>query len=173
MGVNMLEAGCGSAESTLLLASQTQTMKTVTLLDFAPQSMVFAKKNARIYGVDANFVVGDLHFMPFKSDSFNFVWNMGVLEHFENPTPVIKEMKRITRKKGKVVAIVPFKYFPLQYISALNYVKFQTWKETERLWSPKQLQQKFERVGLKQVKVHLLLKSFLVNVAVVGEKTQE
>jgi len=185
-GASLLEAGCGSAESTLRLASETKDITRVTLLDFAPQSMVLARRNARIYGVDADFVLGDIHFMPFKPCSFDFVWNLGVLEHFENPISIIKEMERVIKNGGKIAAIVPFKYTPLQYVSTIilktpliitkSYEGFcarvsaQTWGEILWLRGRRELKLKFEEAGLKQVKVHLLLRSFLVDVAVVGEK---
>jgi len=181
VGTSVLEAGCGSAESTFRLASETKDITKVAVMDFAPQSMVLAKRNARIYGVDADFVVGDIHLMPFKSRSFDFVWNMGVLEHFEDPLPIIKEMERVTKKGGAMAAVVPFRYYPMIYLSSIlkpfskvtkGYKKFQTWEETVRLWSSKQLQQKFGEVGLKRVKAHLLLRSFLADVVVVAEKAR-
>lgn len=177
---SVLDAGCGSAESTLLLARMAKQATEVMGLDFAPQSMVLARRNARRYGVEAAFVVGDINFMPLKSNCFDLVWNMGVLEHLENPISVIGEMKRVTRKGGKIVAIVPFRYTPLIYVAAVlkafekvsKRFKIVTWEETAWLWSRKQLQQKFREVGLKQVKVHLMFESFLFDMAVVGEKAE-
>jgi len=179
LGASLLEAGCGSAVSTLQLASQNKEAKRVTLLDFSPQSVMIAKRNSLMYGVDANCIVGDVHLMPFKAYSFDFVWNMGLLEHFENPFPIILEMERVTKKGGKVAAIVPFKYAPLTFLSALlkpltkvtrKYEKLQTWEETKRICSSKHLQQEFEEAGLEKVKVVSVPGSFFHTVAVIGEK---
>jgi len=179
VGASLLEAGCGSAVSTLQLASETREITRVTLLDFAPQSIIVAKRNSLVYGVDTNCIVADVHLMPFQAFSFDFVWNMGLLEHFENPFPVIKEMERVTKKGGKVAAIVPFRYAPLIFLSALlrpltnvtrKYEKFQTWEETRRVSSSKHLQQEFEEAGLEKVEVVLVPGSFFLTVAVIGEK---
>jgi len=179
VGPSVLEAGSGSAESTFRLANENKHVTEVTVLDYSRRSMALARRNAQIYGVETDFIVGDIHLMPFKPSSFDFVWNMGVLEHFEDPISILKEMKRVAKKGGKMAAIMPFKYAPLVYLSKLlkpfskitkGYEKFQTWEETKQFWSHEQLRQKFEEVGLKRVKVQLLLKSFLVDVAIVGEK---
>ncbi len=89
-------------------------------------------------------------------------------------------MIRVTRKGGKVAGIVPFKYAPIIYLASIlrpftkitrGYKKFQTWEETKQLWSPSEYQTKFEMPGLKQVRVQLLLGTFLLNIGVIGVKS--
>jgi ubiquinone/menaquinone biosynthesis C-methylase UbiE len=44
--------------------------------------------------------------LEYPNDFFTLVWNSGTLEHFEDPRPVLSEMKRVG---GTVIAIVPAK----------------------------------------------------------------
>jgi SAM-dependent methyltransferase len=47
--------------------------------------------------------------MPFKDNTFDLVYNSGVIEHFQEPDNVeaIREMGRVTKANGKVIVIVP------------------------------------------------------------------
>ena len=57
-----------------------------------------------------NLISGDMFRIPFKSDSFDVVWNEGVLEHFKDPKNLeaCKEMTRVS--KNLVIIAVPNKY---------------------------------------------------------------
>jgi ubiquinone/menaquinone biosynthesis C-methylase UbiE len=181
-GSSILEIGCGSAESTLKLASENRNIRKVILLDFAFQSMNVARRRALDNGVYANLLIGDIHFIPLKHNSQEFVWNLGLLEHFRDPTPIVEEMTRVTRKGGKVASIVPYRYAPIFGLAMIlkpftkiysGLKEFQTWEEAKQLWSPKEYQRKFETLGLKNVKAQAILGTFLLNLGVVGEKKND
>src|SRR3972149_4727042 len=53
------------------------------------------------------FMVGDAHDLNFKSNSFDAVFCLEVLEHVKNPTKVLKEFKRVMKKGGYGVFLVP------------------------------------------------------------------
>ena len=57
-----------------------------------------------------NLISGDMFRIPFKSDSFDVVWNEGVLEHFKDPKNLeaCKEMTRVS--KNLVIIAVPNRY---------------------------------------------------------------
>lgn len=54
-------------------------------------------------------ILGDLHDVPLLSNSFDLVFSDGVIEHFSDPTPILKELVRITR--NHLVTLVPRKTF--------------------------------------------------------------
>jgi ubiquinone/menaquinone biosynthesis C-methylase UbiE len=58
----------------------------------------------------SNLVSGDMFQIPFKSNSFDIVWNEGVLEHFKYPKNLAacKEMTRVS--KNLVIIAVPNRY---------------------------------------------------------------
>ncbi len=53
------------------------------------------------------FVVGDAHKLDYKSETFDVVFAMEVLEHVVDPEKVLSEVKRILKKGGYGVFLVP------------------------------------------------------------------
>jgi len=53
-----------------------------------------------------NMIMADIFHLPFKDDSFDIVWNEGVLEHFPEPNNIkaTKEMARVS-KKNVIIAV--------------------------------------------------------------------
>ena len=64
--------------------------------------------NLDILPTELSNVVGDGHYLPFKENSFDGVVAQAVLEHVRNPVRVVKEIRRVLRKHGYVLADVPF-----------------------------------------------------------------
>jgi SAM-dependent methyltransferase len=60
-------------------------------------------------GVD---VVGDVYQLPFGDNEFDIVLCMVVLEHLEEPSRAIVEMRRVLKPGGKILVSVPF-LFPI------------------------------------------------------------
>lgn len=98
-GATVLEAGCGTGQTLALLSKRHQT----TGLDISPAALNLARKGCH------NPVLGSIFEIPFRNDTFDLVYNSGVIEHFEDPTNVaaIKEMARVTKPSGRVIIIVP------------------------------------------------------------------
>ena len=66
-----------------------------------------------VYGVDlektglekmgiGNPVLGDASRLPFKSDSFDVVYSIGLIEHFTNPRPVLSEAMRVLKSNRRL-----------------------------------------------------------------------
>jgi len=53
-------------------------------------------------------VIGDAHTLPFKSNTFDCIYCVAVLEHVKNPSIVISEFKRVLKLNGKVYMEMPF-----------------------------------------------------------------
>lgn len=105
-GGHILEIGCGTAQSSILLARKKKNSE-LTGLDFSCVPIAAAKEISEKYGVDGSFILADANHLPFKYESFDLVWSMGVLEHFREPYPVIEELVRVTKKGGAVLALIP------------------------------------------------------------------
>jgi SAM-dependent methyltransferase len=52
-------------------------------------------------------VIGDLEQIPLRTDAFDAVVSVVVLEHTRRPQQVIDEMARVTRPNGKLFLVVP------------------------------------------------------------------
>jgi len=48
-------------------------------------------------------VVGDVNDIPYLNDTFDFVFARNLLKHIPSPTKAINEMKRVTKKGGKIM----------------------------------------------------------------------
>jgi len=53
-------------------------------------------------------VVGDAHAMPFDDDRFDGVLALAVLEHVDDPYQVTREMYRVLKPGGRLLAWIPF-----------------------------------------------------------------
>lgn len=101
----VLEPGCGTGRFSRLLAQEHPNW-TVTALDLSPEARRFFGAGAgRLPNVD--FVEGDLFALPFEDDTFDIVFNEGVVEHFPNYQLAINEMARVLAPGGLMVVAVP------------------------------------------------------------------
>ncbi len=98
-GSTVLEAGCGTGQTLALLSPRHET----TGLDISRAALNLARSNCR------NPVLGSIFAIPFRDNTFDLVYNSGVIEHFEAPANVaaIEEMARVTKPSGRVIIIVP------------------------------------------------------------------
>lgn len=116
----VLEAGSGSGKGSILLGKAVDR----TLLDISHDALEYAKLLAKKFGAtNISFVEGDIFASPFKTRSFDLVWNIGVVEHYEQPdaTKLLENMIRVTKPGGHVVIGVPnFRSPPIIKAKLLN-----------------------------------------------------
>lgn len=104
--VNLLEAGSGSGRSSILLRGDINR----TLLDISPAALKYAKRIAQNFGVkNVKFVQDNIFEMPFQKETFDFVWNTGIIEHYKltDIKGILREMIRVTKPNGMVAFGVP------------------------------------------------------------------
>jgi SAM-dependent methyltransferase len=103
-----IEIGAGSGR--LLIRAGLERPYRLVALDYAVYAMRAVHENAARAGVTALRTLGDARALPFPDGSFDLVLSGGLLEHFRDPAPVIREMARILRPGGLFYAdIVPRK----------------------------------------------------------------
>ncbi|WP_060674933.1 class I SAM-dependent methyltransferase [Rossellomorea vietnamensis] len=104
--LKILEAGAGTGTSSLQLA---KLGAHVTLVDY---SMVAIEKMKKMYNrnqIEADFICGDIREIDRASDSYDIVFNSGVLEHFSysKQVNILKEMTRICKTNGLILTMNP------------------------------------------------------------------
>ncbi|MDD1703887.1 MAG: class I SAM-dependent methyltransferase [Methanoregula sp.] len=101
-GSKILEAGCGTGQTLALFTGRHETVG----LDISLAALALARRNC------PHPVLGSIFSLPFQDDTFDLVYNSGVIEHFRDPTNVdaLREMARIVKPSGKVIVIVPNSY---------------------------------------------------------------
>ncbi len=100
----VLEAGCGSGMHSLAIAKLRRCE--VTLLDFSPDAINYARRAFDRAGMQANFEIGDV-FAAQGAPDHDLVFNSGVLEHYEFARQVkfLNGMKQ--RSRRYVFVLVP------------------------------------------------------------------
>lgn len=98
-GERILDAGCGSGIFTMdILASGA----VVSGLDISAPMLEACSRKAR--GAPFSAVVGDMSRLPFEDGSFDKVISVTALEFIEDGEGAVREMFRVTRPGGRIVA---------------------------------------------------------------------
>lgn len=103
-GKHILEVGAGSGRDSIELARRGAI---VTVLDYVPSSLGVVAINAERAGVKLRFVCGDGTRMPFPEGTFDVVFHQGLMEHFRDPDPLLRDNLRVLKRGGHVVIDVP------------------------------------------------------------------
>ena len=102
-----LEMGSGRGTTSLYLASH--GVADITLLDLSDTALMQAGKNFEHENLPVpKTVLANAEDTKLPENSYDFIYNIGVLEHFEDPGPFLKETYRLLRPGGVVfMPIVP------------------------------------------------------------------
>lgn len=100
-----VDLGAGRGEHSAILA---RAGRRTTLVDWAPNNLVFGRQLYAALGLTGQFVRADItRRLPFEDDSIDFVFSCGVFEYFTSSQidAILAEAFRIARKR--VVIMVP------------------------------------------------------------------
>ncbi len=105
----LIEAGSGTGEVTLRVASERGDK--VVLVDRSSEALILAKNRAEEYQVYAELVQCDIMDLSkyVSPDSENIVYNIGVVEHFDDCSTILYEMAKVSGKYA--IAIIPERSF--------------------------------------------------------------
>ncbi len=103
-GKRVLEIGCGLGAISAELAKQGAN---VSVVDLTSTSVNITQKRFLQLGLDGNFIQADAENLPFKSETFDFVWSWGVIHHSPNTLQAIKEIHRVI-KKGEISSVMVY-----------------------------------------------------------------
>ena len=147
-GKKILDIGCGSGRNMKWLES---VGATVTGVDLSPELV----KATRKLGLDV--VEGDATKLPFKDNTFDVVYSLGVVEHFEETEKAVKEHVRVCKKGGTIAVVVPNKLSPFFFIEPLYHLLQGTNKygmqANGKKFSKRKLMEMLENAGMKDVQI--------------------
>jgi SAM-dependent methyltransferase len=114
-GARVLEAGSGPGFGSSLLRAQPNARLSVAL-DYDIEAL----REARRRDPNLPVVVADMRHLPFKSNSFDLVWNSSTLEHLNEQgegqiDAGLREMVRVTTHGAHTFVGVPYLYGPLGF----------------------------------------------------------
>ena len=76
-------------------------------------------------GLRPRFTVADCRHVPYRDNSFDAIYSMGTIEHFDESDVAVKEMARVLKPGGRAVVGVPNRLDPFLrpvMVSALSAV---------------------------------------------------
>ncbi len=144
-GAPVLEVGAGSGRDTLGLVAAGALG---VVLDYSPASLALVREQARARGLAVHLVQADALAMPFRDGAFTVVFHQGLLEHFRDPMPLLRENARVTRRGGRVVVDVPqtvHLYTVMKQVLILFDAWFAGW---ETQFTPGALERRLRAAGL-------------------------
>jgi ubiquinone/menaquinone biosynthesis C-methylase UbiE len=136
----------------------------------------FLKKKGKVFGADINkteleiakavnpdvsYLTADINKLPFKSNYFDTVVCLEVLEHIENDNRAISELFRVLKKNGTLVISVPSSDFPISF-DFINFIlkrfnlhtNFGVWAYGhKRLYLEKEIRSKLEKNSFRIVEI--------------------
>jgi ubiquinone/menaquinone biosynthesis C-methylase UbiE len=108
----IIEVGCETGVTSFLLSEKFDK----SLLDLNPNAIAIAlaEASASLLNKKANFYVGDMFKMEFQDETFDLVFNAGVIEHFikEDRTLALREYARILKNGGAMIIAFPNHHCP-------------------------------------------------------------
>ncbi|MGB8217145.1 MAG: class I SAM-dependent methyltransferase, partial [Candidatus Methanoperedens sp.] len=105
----ILEIGCAKAKRLIYFAKEFGYE--VYGIDYSKHGVEIALDNLKIAGVDGTILCEDLFQTTFDDESFDIVYSMGLVEHFENPAEIIDKHIKLLKKGGILIITIPnFKY---------------------------------------------------------------
>jgi ubiquinone/menaquinone biosynthesis C-methylase UbiE len=121
----VIEVGCETGVTSFLLNNHFNK----TLLDLNPNAIALAQEAAVLLNKNAKFVIGDMFKMDFQNNSFDLLFNAGVIEHFKKEERILAllEYSRVLRSKGKMIICYPNHYCTPYRFSYIVLRLFRRW----------------------------------------------
>jgi len=102
-GLRFLEVGAGTGREGHVFA---QRGAMVTLLDISWEALRLSRQVSSL----PRLVRGNAGEAPFRDESFDLVYHQGLLEHFRDPMPLLRENYRLLKPDGYLLVDVPQRY---------------------------------------------------------------
>ena len=106
-GKRVLEVGAGSGRDSVPLA---QAGAVAVVLDYSLASLHVSRAVAERAGQRVHLVRADALRMPFRDGAFHVVFHQGLLEHFRDPLPLLRENVRALEPEGVLLVDVPQRF---------------------------------------------------------------
>lgn len=127
----VLDIGSADGVFSRVILHKTKAKKLVGI-DVLKKSVDWANKHWKKNKKMA-FKVGNAHDLEFKNDEFDAVFAMEVIEHVHDPVKVLEEIKRVLKKDGYAVILVPSENLLFRIIWYFwGFYRGKIWKNTHQ-----------------------------------------
>lgn len=101
----ILDIGCADGMFTKVILDKSHA-KEIVGIDVLENSVKWARKHWKKQKA-LHFEVGNAHKLRFRARTFNAVFALEMMEHIPDPDLALKEMRRVLKKDGYLVVLVP------------------------------------------------------------------
>lgn len=162
-GSKILDIGCADGMFTKVILDKSQA-KEITGIDVLKTSVAWSKKHWAKYR-QLKFKLGDAHKLNFRSNTFDGVFALEVMEHVFKPQVVMKEIRRVLKKNGYVIMLVPTDnlLFTIIWWFVTNFWWARIWQDchVQSFSSKHSLSGELEKAGFKIEADHKFLLGML------------
>jgi SAM-dependent methyltransferase len=106
-GRRILDIGCGIGTAEVNLGRQPLTQVTLVGVDRAPDRVREALAAVRSHNIRAAFAAADACALPFGDATFDSSFCVALLQHIADVALAVREIARVTRPGGRIVAVEP------------------------------------------------------------------
>lgn len=170
----LVETGCGTGEASFEVSPQGRRLVGLDL----SLAVLLAGRASGPYHAR---VVADIRHLPFAEGTVAGTWNLGVLEHFEEPDgiAILREIRRVLRPGGTAVLFWPptlgSSRLALAPVEALRSVvsgkRFRFFPdEVNRLRSRRQGRRTLEAAGLEPLRVDFTPRDAFIHLVLVARR---
>lgn len=110
-GMDFVELGCGGGQATV--GAGREGVDTAVGVDFSTEQLRHAKRLRDFYGVEAQFVTGDVTNVPLADESFDVAFSGWVYFMVDDLAACLAEARRVLREGGVLVFDVPHPFYEL------------------------------------------------------------
>ena len=170
----LLHAGCGSGQVDVDIADRVQ----ISGLDIsAPALRIYRRSNPKA----EQLIHGSIFNIPVPDESFDGVYNLGVMEHFTEPEilNILKEFHRVVRPGGKILLFWPPAFgLTVRVLAAVHWFANKVLSKPLKLHpdeithvrSKRQVRAYLGDSGFQMVDFYFGLRDAFTQAVVVGEK---
>ena len=139
------------AKNTRILAWASQRGAHAYGIDISEPTVIQAR--AAFHGDPLRCAVSDVRALPFRDASFDAIYSMGTIEHFDETVQAVEEMARVLKPGGRAIVGVPNRHDPFlrpllaTVMQALGLYAYGY----EKSYSRRALREMLERAGLTVV----------------------
>lgn len=147
----VMEIGAGSGRDLVALAKRGARG---IVLDYSPASLALVRQVAAQQGAQVMLVQADATRMPFRDGAIDVSFHQGLLEHFRDPMPLLRENARVTARGGRMIVDVPqtFHVYTLMKNALILVNRWFAGWETQ--FTPAQLERLCGATGLEVVRTY-------------------
>lgn len=140
----VIEIGCGYGSNIKLIKTNRNDVECYAL-DNSRVAIELIKETI------PNAFLSDCRKTTFPDDKFDLIFSSGLMEHLEDETPFLREMKRILKDDGYLITFVPAKFSLWKLYQLLH---FASWKHGyEKSYTYKGLKSLFVSNGFNVINI--------------------